>query len=222
VIIEDGIKRMYVNQEDLFYYITVENEPYLMPAMPDGAREGILRGMYEVRHSALNGDGPRAQLFGAGAILNQALAAAELLENRYQVAADVWSITSFKELHRDALEVERWNRLHPEDEPRNNWIETQLEGREASVAVIASDYVKALATSISRWFPKSPEILGTDGYGRSESRPALRRFFEVDAAHIVVAALSDLARDGKVERSMVAQAIRDFEIDPSSPDPSTV
>ncbi len=222
IIIEEGIRRMYVNQEDVFYYITVENEPYAMPAMPEGAREGILRGLYRVRGPSSGDGNPPVRLYGSGAILNEALKAQELLEKRYNIAAEVWSITSFKELYRDGVESDRWNRLNPESEARTSWI-GECVGRDTEgIHVIASDYVKALPASISRWFPQAPVLLGTDGFGRSDSRSALRRFFEVDAAHIAVAALGELAEKGSVEKATVAQAIRDFEIDPSSPDPTTV
>jgi pyruvate dehydrogenase E1 component len=221
VIVKEGIRRMYVEQEDLFYYVTVENEPYPMPAMPEGAEEGILRGMYRFRPTTHDTTELRAHLFGSGAILNEALKAQEMLEKRYRVATDVWSITSPKELYIDATETARWNRLHPGDAPRMSWIEQSLAGTEGAY-VIASDYVKALGLSIDRWFPDSPTVLGTDGFGRSESRAELRRFFEVDAAHMVVATLASLARSGKVETAAVEQAIRDFEIDADAPNPVTV
>ena len=221
VIVQDGIKRMYVDQEDLFYYITVENETYAQPAMPDGVEEGILRGLYRVRPGSHAPERPRANLFGSGAILNEALKAQEILENRFNVAADVWSITSFKELHVDGTEVDRWNRLHPSEEPKRTWISQSLEGNDA-VNVIASDYVKALPNSIARWFDKTPVALGTDGFGRSDSRAALRRFFEVDAAHIVVAALDALACEGIIDTIKVEEAIRHFEINPNDPNPTKV
>jgi pyruvate dehydrogenase E1 component len=218
-IIRDGIRRMYVNQEDLFYYITVENEPYPMPEQPDGVEEGILRGMYRYRQAP---DGPAtAHLFGSGSILNQTLEAQQILAERYNVAADVWSITSYKELFTNGNDCERWNRLHPESEPRRSWIEQCLADTEG-VYVMASDYVKALPESVSRWFPSPPVALGTDGFGRSESRAALRRFFEVDAAHIAVGALSALARRGNLDPTIVHQAIADLGIDPEAPNPVTV
>ncbi|MCP4901040.1 MAG: pyruvate dehydrogenase (acetyl-transferring), homodimeric type [bacterium] len=220
LIIRDGIKRMYVDQEDVFYYVTVENEPYPMPEMPTGVEEGVLRGMYRFMKSKKRSK-RRAHLFGSGAIVNEALRAADLLEKRYNVASDVWSITSYKELHRDGLDTDRWNRLHPRKAPRTSWIERSLKGTNG-VYVLASDYVKALPYSIGRWFPSTPVALGTDGYGRSDSRAALRRFFEVDAEHIAVSALRELALAGDIEPSVVEQAIRDFEIDPDSPNPVTV
>ena len=220
-IIKDGIRRMYVDQEDVFYYVTVENEPYPMPAQPEGSDEGILRGMYRFRPSGNDSAELRAHLFGAGPILNQALRAQEILEEKFNIAADVWSITSFKELYIDGTDCERFNRLHPEEARKAPWIEQCLDDTDG-VYVIASDYVKALPHSICKWFPKAPVALGTDGYGRSESRAALRRFFEVDAEHIVVATLDSLAAEGKIERGVVDAAIADFGIDPDAPNPVTV
>jgi pyruvate dehydrogenase E1 component len=221
VIIRDGIRRMYRDQEDLFYYLTVENEPYPMPAMPDGSEEGILRGMYLFRPSANPDTELRAHLFGSGAILNEALLAQEILADRYNVAADVWSITSFKELYMDGTDCDRWNRLHGEDEHRTAWIRRSLEDTDG-VYVIATDYVKALPYSIGKWFPKPPVALGTDGFGRSESRSALRRFFEVDAAHIVVATLGSLSGEGKLDRDLVHAAMRELDVDPDAPNPVKV
>jgi pyruvate dehydrogenase E1 component len=191
-----------------------------MPEMPEGVEEGILRGMYRYRRA--NEDGElRAQLFGSGAILNQVLAAQDILAERYGVAADVWSITSFKELYMDGTACDRHNRLHPDGEQHRPWVRRCLEGAEG-VFVVASDYVKALPHSIASWFPKTPVVLGTDGFGRSESRATLRRFFEVDAAHIVVATLWQLAEQGLVETDVVRTAISDFGIDSDAPNPVTV
>jgi len=221
VIISDGIRRMFSNQEDLFYYITIENEPYPMPAMPAGAEQGILRGLYRLRSSSSTNTELRAQLLGSGAILNEALRAQEMLAERFNVSADVWSVTSFKELYRDGTDVDRWNRLNPEAEPRRSWIEQSLAGTDG-VFVVASDYVKALPHSISRWFPRPPVVLGTDGFGRSESRACLRRFFEVDAAHITIASLSSLAAEGRVGPEVVQRAISELGVEPDSPHPVTV
>jgi pyruvate dehydrogenase E1 component len=212
---------MFSEQEDIFYYLTVENEPYVMPPMPEGSEQGILRGLYRFRPSTNPEVELRAQLFGSGAILNEALKAQEILAERYNVSADVWSITSFKELYMDGTDCDRWNRLHPPEQHRAPWIQSRLEGTDG-VYVIATDYVKALPHSIARWFPKPPVALGTDGFGRSESRAALRRFFEVDAAHIVVATLDALAREGRLERDTVGGAINEFGIDPAAPNPVTV
>ncbi len=218
VIIRDGIRRMYVNQEDCFYYITVMNEPCVMPALPDDAEEGILRGLYRVRSCRWPDRRERAHLFGSGAILNEVLRAQALLEERFDVAADVWSITSYKELHTDGVDADRWNRLHPGEPRRQSWIEQCLADTEG-VYVAASDYVKALPNSISRWFPKPPVALGTDGFGRSETRPALRRFFEIDAEHVAAAALSALVQEGRIEADVARSAIADLGIDPDADNP---
>ena len=218
VIIREGIRRMYVEQEDVFYYLTVENDIYAMPEMPDGVEEGILKGMYKFKSSAKKRARLKAHLFGSGAIINSALKAQSLLEEKYQVSADVWSITSYKALHRDALDAERWNRLHPGKKPRLSYIEQCL-AKERGVYVMASDYVKALPESIARWFPNPPISLGTDGFGRSESREALRDHFEVDYRFIALGALSALAREGQIECEVVAQAMKDLKIDPAKPNP---
>ena len=218
VIIREGIRRMYVEQEDVFYYLTVENDIYAMPEMPDGVEEGILKGMYKFKSSAKKRARLKAHLFGSGAIINSALKAQSLLEEKYQVSADVWSITSYKALHRDALDAERWNRLHPGKKPRLSYIEQCL-AKERGVYVMASDYVKALPESIARWFPNPPISLGTDGFGRSESREALRDHFEVDYRFIALGALSALAREGQIECDVVAQAMKDLKIDPAKPNP---
>ena len=221
VIIRDGIRRMYEEGEDIFYYLTVENETYPMPAMPEGVEEGILKGLYKFKTAAKKRAKLKAHLFGSGAILNKALEAQEILQNDYNVSADVWSITSFKELHRDGLAVERWNRLHPAAPPRLSFISECLRD-ERGVFVIASDYVKALPESIARWFPRPPVSLGTDGFGRSEGRKALRDFFEVDARFITLGALSALAREGQIEYSLVEKAMQDLDIDPDKSDPLLV
>ncbi len=220
IIVEDGIRRMYAEQEDVFYYLTVENDTYPMPAMPDGVEEGVLKGMYRFRKAPKNRR-LKAQLFGSGAIVNMALEAQAILDERYGVAADVWSITSFKSLHADGLAAERWNRLHPGRKRREPYVQQCLKS-EKGVFVIASDYVKALPESIARWFPRPPVSLGTDGFGRSEGRAELRDFFEVDARHITVATLGSLAAEGRIEAGTVQQAIADLGIDPEAPDPSTV
>jgi len=218
VIIRDGIRRMYVEQEDIFYYLTIENETYSMPAMPEGVEEGIIKGIYKFNASKTKKAKLRAQLFGSGAIMNRVIEAQKILEDQFDVATDVWSITSFKNLHRDALNADRWNRMHPGDDKKCSYLEETLTG-EKGVFVIASDYVKALPESIARWFPKAPVSLGTDGFGRSESREALRDFFEVDARFIVLGALSALSEEGKIEKSVVIKAMKDFGIDPDKPNP---
>jgi pyruvate dehydrogenase E1 component len=219
VIIQDGIRRMYENAEDCFYYLTAYNENYPQPAMPEGpaVREGILRGMYKVRE-ALDGKA-QVQLFGSGTILNEALRAQGILAEKYSVQADVWSVTSYSELRRDALAAERWNRLHPAEQERVPWLTRALEGSEGPI-VAASDYVKALPDLLTPWLPGRLVALGTDGFGRSENRQHLRRFFENDAESIVAAALARLARDGKFDRAKAAQAVADLGIDAEKRDPS--
>jgi pyruvate dehydrogenase E1 component len=222
VIIRDGIQRMYTQQQDIFYYLTVANENYAMPPMPeaDGVKEGIVKGMYRYRRSDKPNPKYRAQLFGSGAILNEVLKAQELLEERYDVAADVWSVTSYKELRRDGLEVERWNMLHPSQPPRLPYVSLCLE-EAPGVLVAASDYVKALPDSVARWCPRPLLSLGTDGFGRSDGRRALRNFFEVDARYVTLATLTALARQGDIALDDVAEAMHDLEIDPAKANPMT-
>jgi pyruvate dehydrogenase E1 component len=219
VVVEDGVRRMLHAQEDVFYYLTAYNENYPQPRMPDGAREGILRGAYRLQEGE-RGDGPPVRLLGSGPILNEVRKARDLLAERFGIAAEVWSVTSYKELRRDALEVERWNLLHPDDETRRSYIE-ECFGKEHSVFVAASDYVKALPDSIARWLPGRLLSLGTDGYGRSDGRAALRDFFEVDARYVALAALRCLALEGAIEPSVPARAIEELEIDPEKSDPLT-
>jgi pyruvate dehydrogenase E1 component len=219
VIIQDGLRRMVGQQEDVFYYLTLMNENYRHPAMPAGAEEGILRGMYLLRESAAAG--PRVQLLGSGTILNEVLAAAELLESDFGVAADVWSVTSFTELRRDGIEVERWNMLHPTSEPRRAYVSELLGQREAPV-VASTDYMRAFPEQIRQWVPGRYRVLGTDGFGRSDYRRALRRFFEIDRHYVAVAALRELADEGLVDAARVQEAIERFEIDPEAPLPTTV
>ncbi|MBI4345570.1 MAG: pyruvate dehydrogenase (acetyl-transferring), homodimeric type, partial [Elusimicrobia bacterium] len=217
VIIRDGIRRMCVDQEDVFYYITVLNENYPMPPMPEGCEEGILRGLYRFRASGLEKASGRAQLFGSGAILNEALSAQRLLE-KWGVAADVWSVTSYKELRRDGLEADRWNLLHPEDKPRVPYVTRALDGAEG-VLVFASDYMRALPDSISKWLPRPLVSLGTEGYGRSETREALRDFFEVDRRYIAWAALVALRREGRLGADVLKEAAAALSIQPEKRSP---
>ena len=187
-----------------------------MAPMPEGVEEGILRGMYRFRRG---GEGAkRAQLFGSGVILREALRAQEILAERHDVAADVWSVTSYQQLRNEALTVERWNRLHPLEAPRVPYVTATL-GDAPGPVIAASDFLKALPDMVSRWVPRSFTPLGTDGFGRSDTREALRRHFEVDAEHIVVATLAALAREGQVEPEAVAQAIRDHGLNPEAPEP---
>jgi pyruvate dehydrogenase E1 component len=223
-IVQDGIRRMYVNGENIFYYITVMNEQWEQPEMPGDVREGILRGMYRFRASQKKEGGKKkeaglkANLFGSGAIMLEVIKAADILEEKYGVACDVWSVTSYKELYKDGNAVERWNMLHPAEPQRVPYVTSQLKDTQG-VFVAASDYVKALPESISQWMPRPLIALGTDGFGRSEGRRQLRDFFEVDAKHIALAALTALMRDGKVKAADVQKAIKELEINPEKCDP---
>jgi pyruvate dehydrogenase E1 component len=222
VIIQDGLRRMVTEHEDAFYYITLMNENYHHPAMPEGAEEGILRGMYLLRASERSSDtGPRVQLLGSGTILNEVLAAAELLESDFGVAADVWSVTSFTELRREGIEVERWNMLHPLEEPRHSYVASCLGSRSGPV-VASTDYIRAFADQIRQWVPGRYRVLGTDGFGRSDFRQALRRFFEVDRHYVAVAALKELADSGEIEPARVGEAIERYGIDADAPMPTKV
>ncbi|HUU85302.1 MAG TPA: pyruvate dehydrogenase (acetyl-transferring), homodimeric type [Phycisphaerae bacterium] len=223
VIIQDGIRRMYTEGEDIFYYLTVENEPYPQPPMPEGVNEGILRGLYKFKAADKPGDRPRVHLFGSGALLRSALEAQQILAEQFDVAADVWSATSYTLLRREALAVERWNMLHPAPAgagPRSPYV-TELLASEPWPVIAVSDYLKAVPDQIARWVPGGLYPLGTDGFGRSESRRDLRRHFEVDAAHITLAALHQLAQRGQVEADRVADAIERLDIDADKPNPAT-
>ena len=220
IIIQDGIRRMYVDQESIFYYLTVGNEPLPMPAMPEGkgVREGILKGMYRFNTSAKKDAQLKAQLLGSGAIMFEVLKAQQILE-QYGVAADVWSVTSYKELYRNANDCERWNMLHPGATPKEAYVTQQLKGTEG-VLVAASDYMKVLPESIAQWMPRPLLSLGTDGFGRSEGRTALRDFFEVDAKHIVLATLHALAREKKIGIEVAQKAIKELGINPEKANPA--
>mgnify|MGYP001813452372 FL=1 len=219
VIIQDGLRRMVAEQEDVFYYITCMNENYVHPPMPNGVEDGILRGMYLLQ---VGGQGKiRAQLMGSGTILREVIAAADLLMKDFGIPTDVWSVTSFNELRRDALEVERWNQLHPDDEPRHSYIEQAL-GDRPGPYIAATDYMKIVPDQIERWVPGRFVSLGTDGYGRSDGREALRQHFEVDRRYIAVTALKALADDGALDQKTVVEAIKAYGIDPDRPDPVTL
>jgi pyruvate dehydrogenase E1 component len=218
VIVRDGMERMYVRQENIIYYLTVMNEFYKMPAMPEGCEEGILKGLYRFRATRQPDANKRAHLIGSGAILNKVIKAAEMLEENYGVATDIWSATSYKELYYNAIDTERWNMLHPGRKRRLTYIEQTL-GKEQGVFVAASDYLKALPASIARWIPGPFFILGTDGYGRSDSRPALRDFFEVDSRYIVLATLYQLLQTGQIKADLVKKAMTDLEINPEKRNP---
>ena len=219
VIIQDGIRRMYQEQEDRFYYLTIGNEDYVHSPMPEGVREGILRGIY--RFKTAESGKPQVHLFGSGAILNEAVRAHEILAEKYQITSDVWSVTSYNELRRDALAVERWNRLHPDQKPRKPYLLEALEGATAPI-VAASDYMKIVPDQVAPWLPGRLVTLGTDGFGRSENRQHLRRFFEVSAEAIAAATLARLSRDGKFDAQRAAKAITELGLDPEAKDPARV
>jgi len=219
VIMQDGLRRMFKDQENIFYYITVMNENYTHPDMPAGAEPAILKGMYLLREG--EGDGPTVQLMGSGTILREVEAAAELLRDDFGVRADVWSAPSFTELRRDGVDAERWNMLHPEQTRRQSYVAQCLEARRGPV-VAATDYVRLFADQIREFVPRRYVTLGTDGFGRSDVRAELRKFFEVNRHYVVVAALQALADDGDVPRSKVKEAIDKYGIDPEKPNPITV
>jgi pyruvate dehydrogenase E1 component len=220
VIIQDGLRRMVAEQEDVWYYVTLMNENYEHPDMPEGVEEGIRKGLYLFRKGpARRGKRPRVQLLGSGTILREVIAAADLLAEDFGVAADIWSAPSLNELRREGLRAERWNRLHPTEKPRRSYVETCLAGQTGPV-VAATDYIKAYADQIRPFVPGRYTVLGTDGFGRSDYRRALRSFFEVDRHHVAVAALHSLAQEGAVPASKVADAIKRYGIDPETPDPS--
>jgi pyruvate dehydrogenase E1 component len=218
VIVREGLRRMLEEGENIVYYLTIMNEFYKMPAMPENAEEGILKGLYKFRASNNKRAKIKTHLFGSGTILNEALKAQEILENDYGVATDVWSVTSYKNLYWDATDTERWNFLHPDREPRRSYLQQQL-ANEKGVFVAASDYLKALPASIAKWLPGQSILLGTDGYGRSDTRAVLRDFFEVDARHIAYAALGAMARENRVKMSMVKSARKKLDIDPERSNP---
>ena len=222
VIIQDGMRRMYQEQEDVYYYITVMNENYEHPAMPDGVEKDILKGMYLLREGKAKKNAPKVQLLGSGTILREVIAGAELLEKDFGVSADIWSVTSFNELRRDGVAVQRWNMLHPESEPRVSHIETCLKERTGPV-IAATDYMKMFADQVRGLLPtRHFHALGTDGFGRSDTREKLRGFFEVDRNYVAVAALKTLADMEAVPRKKVAEAIAKYGIDPEKPNPTTV
>ncbi|UJP02077.1 MAG: pyruvate dehydrogenase (acetyl-transferring), homodimeric type [Nitrosomonas sp.] len=220
VIIQDGLRRMYQEQEDIYYYITVMNENYTHPEMPSGAEKDILKGMYLFSETSASENEPRVQLLGTGTILREAIAAAEILEQDYAVYADVWSVTSFNELRREALAVTRWNMLHPEQPAKESHVENCLNGRKGPV-VAATDYMKIYADQIREFVPGRYRVLGTDGFGRSDTRQKLRHFFEVDRFYITVAALKALSEEGKITQQQVTQAIEKYGIDPEKSNPAT-
>ncbi len=222
VIIQDGMRRMFQEQEDVYYYITLMNENYTHPAMPQGAEQGILKGMYLFREGRADKSVPKVQLLGSGTILREVIAGAELLEKDFGVASDIWSVTSFSQLRRNGIEAQRWNMLHAESEPRASYIENCLKDHPGPV-VASTDYMKLFADQVRAFLPgRHFSVLGTDGYGRSDTREQLRRFFEVDRHFVAVAALKALADQGKLPRGKVPEAMRKYGIDPEKPHPVAV
>jgi pyruvate dehydrogenase E1 component len=217
VIVHDGLDRMLRRHDDVFYYITMMNENYAHPAMPENSRDGILRGLYRLR-DAEDPSAPRVQLLGSGSILREVIAAADLLQGEFGVHADVWSATSFNELRRDGLDIERWNLLHPEEPQRKSFVEQQL-GERPGPVIAATDWVKAYADQIRPFVPGHYRVLGTDGFGRSDRRERLRHFFEVNRFFVAITALKSLADTGAIPPATVLQAIERFKIDPAKPNP---
>ncbi len=218
VIIQDGLRRMFHDQEDIFYYLTLMNEKYPQPALPEGVTEGILKGMYLLREGMA--EGHKVQLMGSGAILNEVIAAAELLANDFGVSADIWSVPGINQLNRDGIECERFNRLHPGEKQKTPYLTSLLQERKGP-AVIATDYLRAYPELIRRLVPMPYTILGTDGFGRSDTREKLRGFFEIDRYHVVVAALSSLRDQGIIDAARVSEAIKKYNIDADKSDPLT-
>jgi len=220
IILQTGMKCMYEDGENVFYYVTIMNENYTHPAMPEGVEDGVIKGIYQFKQGSRKKK--RVQLLGSGTILREVIEAAELLEKDWNIAADIWSVTSFTELARDGMSVERWNRLHPMENPRKGYLARQMEEVKGP-AVAATDYVRAYADQIRNCMGDRRYVtLGTDGYGRSDLREKLRSFFEVNRYHVVVAALKALADDGEIEKETVARALQAYKIDPEKPNPTTV
>jgi pyruvate dehydrogenase E1 component len=220
IIIADGMRRMYVEGEDIFYYLTLYNENYAMPAMPVGVEDGILKGLYRFK-AGPEGLKAKAHILGSGPIIHEALRAQEILGEKYGVSADVWSATNYKLLRNEALRIERWNRLHPEQESKKPHVRTLLEN-EKGAFVAVSDNMKIVPDQIAPWVPGGLTTLGTDGFGRSDTRERLRRFFEIDAESTVIATLYALAEKRQIERSVAAKAIKDLGVDPEKVFPQIV
>ena len=216
VIVQDGLDRMYQRKENCFYYITAMNENYAQPAMPEGVKEGIIRGIYPLKQEKQASD-LFVHLMGCGAILREVEAAAEILKNDFNVSSDIWSLTSVNELRKDGLEVSRWNRLHPDETPKQAYITEQLNKRFAkgfaAPVVVATDYMKLYADQLREFIPARYAVLGTDGFGRSDTREQLRRHFEVDRYHVVISALKSLSDEGKLDVKVVKDAMDAFNID---------
>jgi pyruvate dehydrogenase E1 component len=221
VIVLDGIRRMYYEDQDVFYYITMMNENYEMPILPPGSTEGICRGIYKLSERNLGAKKPHVRLLGSGAILRETLRAQDLLESRFGVSSTVFSATSYKALCQDGRECDRWNRLHAGQPPRQAYV-AQVLGESRGPVVAASDYVSAVPLAIAPWLDSHYTVLGTDGFGRSEARKELRRFFEVDAENIALAALAELAACGQVPKGKLSEAVKTLGLDPEKPNPMTV
>jgi pyruvate dehydrogenase E1 component len=219
VIIHDGLQRMFEEDQDIYYYITVMNENYEHPPMPEGSEQGILKGMYRIRQGAKGTS--RVQLLGSGTILREVIAAAGLLQEDFGIEADIWSVTSFNQLGREGTEVQRWNMLHPEAEPRVSYVETCLKVS-AGPIIAATDYIRAYADQIRKFIDRRYVVLGTDGFGRSDTRAKLRHFFEVNRYYVTIAALKALADDGAIKPGVVNTAIKKYDIDPEKPNPIRV
>jgi pyruvate dehydrogenase E1 component len=220
VIIHDGLRRMYAERENVFFYLTIMNENYAQPPLPEGSEEGILKGMYLLRERPRS-ERPRVQLLGSGTILREVIEAADLLGSDFGVDSDLWSVTSFGELRRDGLDAERWNRLHPTAPARRTYVEEALAGREGPV-IAATDYVQSHADQIRAFVPRPYRVLGTDGFGRSDRRSRLRHFFEVNRYFVTIAALHSLVQQGAVPAATVQRAIEKYGIDPEKPNPVAI
>jgi pyruvate dehydrogenase E1 component len=220
VIIQNGLKRMLADQEDVFFYLTLLNENYEHPPMPAGVEEGIVKGMYLFRQAPDDARGYKVQLMGSGAILREAIAAADLLRDDWGIAADVWSVTSFTELAREAYDVQRWNLLHPTEPPRIPYLTQKISSRGDGPVIASTDYMKLYANQIRPSVPSRYSVLGTDGFGRSDYRRTLRSFFEIDRHFVTISALKALADENKIPSIKVAEAIRKYGIDPEKPNPA--
>ncbi len=216
-IIQDGMRRMLEEQNDVFYYVTVMNENYPHPAMPDNASEGIIKGMYRIKEEA-KPKAAHAQLLGSGTILREVLAASELLQDDWKVSTDVWSVTSFTELRRDGLSIDRESMYNPEVAEKSTWVAQCLEATKGPV-IATTDYMRSVPDLIRTWVPRRYVTLGTDGYGRSDTRKALRDFYEVDRFHITLATLKALVADGAIEKKTLAKAIQKYGLEGNKPNP---
>jgi len=219
VIIKDGIKRMYIDYEDVFYYLTLLNEIYEQPAMPKGVEEGIIKGMYCFKRNKGKDTKRHVNLFGSGGLLNQVMIASNILEEEYGVSTDVWSVTSYKELYKDAQDIERWNILNADKKPRKNYIQECFDKDDGGIYVAVCDYIKAVPDTVSKWFPKHFVTLGTDGFGRSDNREMLRHHFEVDSNFIVYSSIVELFREGILDKKVVKKAKKACDIDVNKPNP---